>query len=89
MRRDRSGGSGRLVVHFPGIRGMMLGMRFCRFVGVVIGMREMGMCEMRVMAGMFGLAIMVMGGRIAMMFGCFFQMRGCVFVMFGGANRRH
>ncbi len=68
---------------------MMLGMRFCRFVGVVIGMREMGMRKMRVMAGMFGLAIMVMGGRIAMMFGCFFQMRGGVFVMFGGANRRH
>ena len=71
------------------LRVVMLGMRLRGFARMVLGMRMMGVREMRMMAGVLMVAIVMMGGRLAVMFGRFLVMDGGVFVMFGGASCGH
>ena len=71
------------------LRVVMLGVGLGGFAGVMLGMRVMRVREMRMMAGVLVVAIVMMGGRLAVMFGRFLVMDGGVFVMFGGAGCGH
>ena len=71
------------------LRVVMLGMRLRGFARMVLGMRMMGVREMRMMAGVLVFAIGMMDGGLAMVFGGLFVMVGGVFVMFGGASCGH
>ena len=76
-------------VFVAGMHVVMIGMRLGGFARMVLGMRMVGMREMRMMAGVLVVAVIVMAGGAAMMLGGFLVMGGGVCVMFGGAGGVH
>lgn len=69
--------------------GVMFGVRLGGFARVMLRMQMMGMREMGVMAGVFVVAVAMMTGGLAVMFGSFSVMGGGLVVMLCGAGRVH
>ncbi len=80
----RRRGAARLVLVGLGVLAVQREMRLGRLGAVMPGLGVMGVGEMGVLGAGFVIALLDMGGRLAVMFGGVLMMLGGLLVMLGG-----